>query len=227
MNIQGRPMSFPSTLPTAILDTILGRLALLFLISTAGDLIAARQAAAQMLAGYRPETADELRLAAEIIGFSLHALEALGQAAAPDMPLTKILRLRGCAVSLSRESHKAERRLDQLQKARCAGIPAQPEATIGAAPPATEPSRPQIDKAIALIEATRQAIETAGKSGAQTWTQAYQQRQTAKRIAENLKKNQAAHLAKVNAAASVTQAAAVADRAIFNVTVEAENGLAL
>jgi len=226
MNIQGRPMSFPSTLPTAILDTILGRLALLFLTSTAGDLIAARRAAAQMLAGYKPETADELRLAAEIIGFSLHALEALGQAAAPDMPLTKILRLRGCAVSLSRETHKAERRLDQLQKARRAGIPAQSEAT-GAASPAAEPSRSQIDKAIALIEATRQVIETAGRSGAKTWTQAYQQRQTAKRIAENLKKNQAAHLAQVNAAASVAQAAGVADRAIFNVTVEAENGLAL
>jgi hypothetical protein len=46
---------------------------------------------------------DELRLAANIVGFSFHALEALGQAATPEMPMTRILRLRSSAVSLSRE----------------------------------------------------------------------------------------------------------------------------
>jgi hypothetical protein len=194
-------MSLCATLPTAILDTVLGRLALLFLSGAAGDLITARDAATRLLAGYDPETDNELRLAAAIISFSFHALEALSQAATPDMPLAKILRLRGSAVSLSRESHKAERRLDQLQKARCAGTLAQPEAT-NAPQPATESSSPQIDQAIALIEANRQATETTGK----TWTQSYQQRQTARRIAENLKKNQAAHAATLNTAACVTQA---------------------
>ena len=99
-------MSIAKTLPAAVLETILTRLAALFLTGAAGDMTAARQAATQMLAAYHPQTEDELRLAANTIGFSFHALEALGQAATPDMPLAKILRLRGSAVSLSRESPK-------------------------------------------------------------------------------------------------------------------------
>jgi hypothetical protein len=174
----------------AILDTILGRLALLFLSGANGDLTAARHAASRMLSAYEVHTTTELCLAAEIISFSLHALEALSQASHPDMPLTKILRLRGSAVSLSRESHKSQRKLDQLQKDRRAGRPARPAET-----PTTEPSRPQIDKALALIEATREAMASATKNGGQSWTKSYQQRQTARRIAENLKKNQTSHLA--------------------------------
>jgi hypothetical protein len=176
----------PATLIPAILDTILGRLALLFLTGANGDLPTARHAASQMLAAYNAETENELRLAAEIISFSLHALEALGQAATPDMPLTKILRLRGGAVSLSRESHKSQRKLDQLQKDRRAGRPAEPEKAE------TKPSRPQIDRAMALIEATRDAVTSAAKNGGQSWAKSYQQRQTAQRITANLKKNQAA-----------------------------------
>ena len=141
-------MSLAKTLPAAVLETILTRLAALFLTGAAGDITAARQAAAQMLAAYHPQTEDELRLAANTIGFSFHALEALGQAAAPDMPLTKILRLRGSAVSLSRESHKAQRRLDQLQNARRAGIPA-------ATQPEPAQPEPKIEKALDLIEDTR------------------------------------------------------------------------
>jgi hypothetical protein len=181
--------SFLTTLPAAILETILTRLALLFLAGAHNDPAQARQAAAQMLASYHPETEDELRLAANIISFSFHALEALSQSAHPDMPLTTILRLRGSAVSLSRESHKAQRRLDQVRKARRDGV--QPSETTAQ----PEPTRPQIDKAMAFIEATRQAIETASKDGGKTWTQSYRQRETAKRIAANLKKNQAVHAA--------------------------------
>ena len=170
-----------------------------------------------MLGAYHAETEDELRLAAEIVSFSFHALEALSQATTPDMPLTKILRLRSSAVSLSRETHKAERRLDQLQKARLAGAQAQPiqvqptQVQPGATQSAAEPSRPQIDRAIALIEATRQAMEATGKTDAKTWTQAYNQRQTTKRIADNLKKNQLAH---TNPAASAALATAPAAQAI-------------
>jgi hypothetical protein len=180
-------MSLSATLPTAMLDLILGRLALHFLTATTGDPAAARDAATQMLAAYAPETPTELRLAAEIISFSFHALEALSQSMHPDMSLTKILRLRGSAVSLSRESHKSQRKLDQLQRDRRAGLPTeqQPRQT-------QEPPRPRIDKAIALIEATRETLATSA-GHPKTWTQAYRQRQTAKRIAENLKKNQVAH----------------------------------
>jgi hypothetical protein len=187
-------MSLAATLSAAILDTILGRLALLFLSGAAGDLTAARNAAAQMLAAYHPQTEDELRLAAEIVGFSFHALEALGQAAGPDMPLTRVLRLRGSAVSLSRESHKAQRRLDHLQKARRTGSPA----AIETQTPKPAPTPPKIEKALDLIQETRQVAAVAKATG-QTWTQAYQQRQRTKGIANNLKKNQARHAAQLAA----------------------------
>ena len=42
-----------------------------------------------------------------------------------------------------------------------------------------------------MIETARGAIQTAKKTGGQNWTQLFQQRQTAKRIAEKLKKKQA------------------------------------
>ena len=199
--------TLPGTLPGAILDTILARLALLFLIGAKGDEAAARHAAAEMLASYQPQTAAELRLAANAISFSFHALEALSQAAAADLSLAKILRLRGSAVSLSRESHKAQRKLDHLQRARRVAPQIQAAriqaariqaAEAQAAEPkvadaAATPTQPQIERAIGLIEFAQEAIEAAGKTNAQTWTQSFQKRQTAKRIAENMKKNQARH----------------------------------
>ncbi len=141
-----------------------------------------------MLSAYNPETEDELRLAANVISFSFQALEALGQAATPDMPLTRTLRLRGSAVSLSRESHKAQRRLDKLQAARRAGSPAkiQPE--------------PKIEKALDLIGNTR-TVTVAAKAQGLTWTQAYEQRQRAARIAAGLKRAEARVAAQANIAA--------------------------
>jgi hypothetical protein len=184
-------MSLAATLSAAILDTILGRLAFLFLTGAGGDLGVARRAAAQMLAAYHAETDDELRLAAEIVGFSFHALEALSQAMTADMSLNHKLRLRGSAVSLSRQSHKAQRKLDQVQKARRGGHPAQPAEVKSLQPEAS----PRTEKALGLIEATRDALITA-KSTGQTWTQAYQQRLRANRITKNLEKNRAKHAAR-------------------------------
>ena len=186
-------MSLANALPGAILETILTRLAALFLTGAAGDMTAARQAAAQMLAAYHPQTEDELRVAANTIAFSFQALEALGQAATPDMPLTKILRLRGSAVSLSRESYKAQRRLDQLQNARREGIPAETQ------PEPAQPE-PKIERAIDLIEDTR-TIAVAAKAQGLTWTQAYEQRQRDQRIAASLKRAEARVAAQANVAA--------------------------
>jgi hypothetical protein len=149
-------MSQPTTLQAVILDTVLGRLALLFLAGANGDMTEARQAAS------------------------------------PDRTLSQILRLRGSAVSLSREAHKSQRKLDQLQKVRRAGISAPP-----AEPPQPQP-RPRIDKALALVEATRQATDT-------TATQAQRQHQAAKRIAENLAKNQRPPIAPNIASAALPQ----------------------
>jgi hypothetical protein len=171
------------TLPSAVLETILTHLAALFLTGAGGDMIAAREAAAQMLSAYHPETEDELHLAANVISFSFQALEALSQAATPDMPLTRALRLRGSAVSLSRESHKAQRRLDKLQTARRAGIPAKIQA---------EPAQPEakIERARDLIKDTR-TVSVAAKAQGLTWTQAYEQRQRDNRMAAGLKRAEA------------------------------------
>jgi hypothetical protein len=185
-------MSLLATLPQAILDTILGRLALLFLPGACGDHAAARHAAKQMLAAYNPQTEAEFSLAADIISFGFHALEALSQSAEPGLKLAAILRLRGSAISLSREAHKSQRKLDQLQRERRAGKTQQPAETPAAEPEAIS-NRPGVDTALELIECARDAIRSARKRGGKTWTQQFQQRQTAKRIAENLRKKQAEH----------------------------------
>jgi uncharacterized NAD(P)/FAD-binding protein YdhS len=113
--------------------------------------------------------------------------------------MNHVLRLRGSAVSLSRASHKAQRKLDQLQKARHAGQPSrvetlQPE-TPGPPPPE---SREGTEKALDLIEITRDTL-TSAKSTGQTWTQAYQQRQRTKRMTEKLEKNRDKHTARTTA----------------------------
>jgi hypothetical protein len=185
-------MPLDTVLPPAILETILTRLAAFFLTGAGGDLTAARHAAAQLLGAYRPETEDEYRIAANIIGFSFQSLEALSQSAAPDLPITRILRLRGSAVSLSRESREAERRLDQLQKARRQGVPAQP-AEIRAEP------EPKAEKPLEVTRDTRK-VTVAAKASGQTWTQAYQQRQREARIAASLKRAEARLAAQTNTA---------------------------
>jgi hypothetical protein len=176
-------MPLLTTLPAAILETILVRLAALFLIGAGNDIAAARQAAAEMLNAYNPETPEELRLAANIIGFSFQALEALAQAAGPDLPITRILRLRGSAVSLNRESAKAERRLAQLQKARQQAIPAEIQ------PQPVQP-KPKIENAIALIQDTN-TVAAAAKANGVTWTRAHELRQRDLRIAASLKRAEA------------------------------------
>jgi hypothetical protein len=191
------PTTLSTTLPAAILETILARLAALFLTGANGDTAAARQAALQMLAAYHPKTEDELRLAANIVCFSFQALEALSQAAAPDLPLTRVLRLRSGAVSLSRESARAERRLSQLQNPRQQPIqPQQPEP----AQPA-----PKIEKAVALIQETGK-IAAVAKANNITWTQAYEERQREARIAASIKRAEARVAAMATPPAQMAQA---------------------
>jgi hypothetical protein len=156
---------------------------------------AARHAAAQMLASYHPRTEDEVRLAANIICFGFHALEALGQSAASDMPLTRVLRLRGSAVSLNREATKAQRRLDQLQQARREAKPIQPE-------PQPVQSEAKIEKALNLIEQTR-TVAAAAEANGLTWTQSYEARQRDQRIAASLKRAEARVAAQASAAARI------------------------
>jgi hypothetical protein len=202
---QGNAMPLLATLPAAILETILIRLAALFLTGAGGDMKAAREAAAHMLNAYHPETEDELRLAANIIGFSFQGLEALAQSAAPDLPITRILRLRGGAVSLSREAAKAERRLGQLQKARQQAAEAEIQ-------PALARPQPKDDKPLARIQDTH-TVAAAAKANKLTWTQAYQQRQRDARITASLKRAEARIAAQSNPAAqSADQPTRAADQ---------------
>ncbi len=163
-------------LPEIFLNTIVNQVAMLLLPAAGGDLDAARQAATATIAAYDPKTEAELALAARIVGFSLQAIEALAQAANPELPLTRVLRLRGGAVSLSREAQKAERQLEQRRKQREAGVPesalAQPD-----------PVPPRVEKATALVEDNRKVAAYAKAHGL-TWTQAYNQRQRDMRLAE-------------------------------------------
>ena len=139
-----------------------------------------------MLAAYKTETEEELHLAADIVSFGFHALEALSESAAPDLPLNNKLRLRGSAVSLSRQGHKARRKLDQLQRAR-ATAPPQPNTT---------PDKAATDQAHGLIEFARGAIQASGKTsgkkgGMQAFSLNHQQRRAAEQIAKNLQRNRA------------------------------------
>jgi hypothetical protein len=178
-------MSLPTTITPTIVDTILGHLAPHFLPAANNDLPTAQHAASQILAAYNTETEEELRLAAEIASFGFQALKALGEAAAPDLSPNKTLRLRGSAVSLSREAHKSQRKLDQLQRARH---------TASAQPAAPKPDKSRTDEAVGLIEFAREALEASTKKGGiPAFTLSRQQRRAAERMTENLKRNQAEH----------------------------------
>lgn len=151
-----------------------------------------------MLAAYDPETEDKLRLAAKIVGFSFQAIQALGQSATPDMPLNRVFRLRSGAVSLSRTSEKAERRLEQLQKARRQGILVQPAESQ----PEPVQAEPAIEKIIDLIADTGKVAALA-KSNGLTWTQGYDKRQQDLRIAACLQRAAARVAAPANLTATV------------------------
>jgi len=201
-------MSLPATIAKAILDTVLARLALLFLSAAAGDTEAAREAANQMLAAYNPQTADELTLAAQIVTLQFHALEALGNAAEPGLSLNRILRLRGSAVSLSRESHKARRRLDQIQRAR--QTPEQPARPAAAKLPAETPlPEPDADAqaALDLVATAQEALRIAKKTGGRNWAHALQKRLLTAQMTQAAKTQQARHAASQTTAAAPQTAA--------------------
>ncbi len=181
-------MALATSIPAAIFETIVGNLVRLFLTGAGGDLVAAHRAASHMVAVHQPETEDELYLAADIVSFGFHALDALRQAAEPDLPLTRQLRLRGSAVSLSRQSHKARHKLEQLRKLRMAGAAVQPAETPA---PQSEPAPAPVETPAQPVAAATPAPPAVARTGGQNWSKGYQQREAARRITENLRKNQA------------------------------------
>ena len=109
-------MSHPATITTAVFEKIIAFLAPLFLIQGTSDIAPAREAAEATLASYGARTDRELRFAALSIAFGLGALDALSQAASPDLALNHVLRLRGNANALNRAAQQNETRLEKLQK---------------------------------------------------------------------------------------------------------------
>jgi len=170
-------------LPDALLHTILHQIAILLLRGANNDIEAARQAAAVVVGAHMPQTEQELRLAARIVAFSLQAGEALAQAANPELPLTRVIRLRTGAVSLTREAEKAERRLEKLREARLRGLPEEPE-------PLPQAESPRVEKTTALIEDTRKVAAYAQAHGL-SWSEAHRQRNREKRLAERRAKEAA------------------------------------
>jgi hypothetical protein len=173
-------------LPEAFLQTILHQIALLLLEGAGGDMEAARHAAAATLSTYDPRTEAEIRLAARIISFSLQAGEALAQAADPEMPLTRVLRLRTGAVSLSREAEKAERRLERLREERLLDVTEEQEAF-------PEPEVPKesasVEKTAALIDDNRKVAAYAEAHGL-SWSAALKQRRRDQRVAGRHRKQE-------------------------------------
>lgn len=109
------PCSKPRSFTAAALDKTLGFLALLFLDSPDGDIIAARRAASEVIASYSPRTDRELRFVALIIAFGFGALDALSRAVDPVLTVNQVLRLRGSANALNRAGQQNETRLQAPQ----------------------------------------------------------------------------------------------------------------
>jgi hypothetical protein len=164
-------------LPDPFLRTILEQIAMLLLAACNGDLSTARKAAEAIVTAHDPKTEAELRFVARIICFSLQACGALAQAADPDMPLHRVLRLRTGAVSLSREAQKAERSLEKLREARRACLPedqgVQPE---------PNPEPPSVETPAAPAGDNRK-IAAYAKAHGLTWTQAMNQRNRERNLA--------------------------------------------
>jgi hypothetical protein len=142
-------MTLPSHLSPTILSASISHIAPLFMAAAKVEEQAARAAVTDLLADYKPQTNEELTLAADIVHYRFLAMDNLARSSDPELSLTKVLRLRGSAVSLSREAHKAQRKLDKLQASRTTLIPEAglaetilPKAGIPETAPQPEPAPP-------------------------------------------------------------------------------------
>ncbi len=132
-----------ATLPAAAFDLALSFLLPLILPALNNDTVAARALALHMIGEYDPQSARELRLATEAIGFSLKSLTVLAESAEPAITADKLDITLKWACSLSRSSHQAQRRLTEFQRAaRTAPEPAQSESATKSAAAHQEPPTP-------------------------------------------------------------------------------------
>jgi hypothetical protein len=138
-----------ASLTQAALDRILDFLAALFLPATAGNAEAARGAALALLGSYEISNDRQLRLAALAIAFSFGALDSLSRAAAPELPVNQVLRLRGNANALNRAAQQHEAKLEN-------GL-GQPEAAP-AGEPAALPASSETEDLLSFLRAAAPAV---------------------------------------------------------------------
>ena len=133
--------SSPQATIECVMQTILDFLLPFFLAAAGGNPVTARAAIRQLIAAHNAVDATELDLAGRIVGFSIAALDNLRLSMAADLPVTRLLRYRGNAVSLSRASDQARKALAALR-----ANPEQPHKTprpsVAPAPSDPAPSTP-------------------------------------------------------------------------------------
>jgi hypothetical protein len=198
-------MVLPSHLSPTILTATVNQIAPLFLSGANGDHQAARDAVTALLADYKPQTNEELTLAADIVHYRFLAMDNLARSSDPELSLTKVLRLRGSAVSLSREAHKAQRKLDKLQAARTIAThqsapqpqAAEPEATPCPAPDANQPA-PPTPAELAAVHTAREILNgkkpiTTGGYGGNAAAQQMRKRMLVQTMNENAARRAAEH----------------------------------
>lgn len=111
-------MSIAASIPAAIVDLFVGFLLPLLLPASGGDPGTARATALHLLAELRPQSGRELKLAAESVGLGLKGLAMLAKSAESGASAEAQADAVKWACSLSRGSHQAQRRLDELQRPR-------------------------------------------------------------------------------------------------------------
>jgi hypothetical protein len=109
-------MTFPANIPKAAVELVLSFLLPILLPSLDGDIQGARALALHLLDDHNPQTARELRLAGEAIGYSIKGLAMLADSAEPAITAEKRDTSLKWACGLSRSGHQAQRRLDELQR---------------------------------------------------------------------------------------------------------------
>jgi hypothetical protein len=183
-------MSLSAVITPAALYEVIGNLAPLFLRAASGDLRVARQAAARLLAAYEAETAAELRLAADILGLSFHALDARERPMVAELPGDEVRRLHACVADLGRQAQDARHRLDWIRRDR------QPVAVAAEIPAAADSVVTR--EAAGLIASARRALANRqqppnieGHDDARLQAQAGTRTHAARRIADTFAYHQA------------------------------------
>ena len=106
-------MSSPATLPLGAFLESLIRFLMPFFLGTAVDMPAARAEILDTLASYGVRTRAEWLNAAQVIAFSMTALDVLSEAKSTELTPNQKIRYRGCANGLSRATLQQEKTLER------------------------------------------------------------------------------------------------------------------